>query len=461
MYNISHGDGSSDKIPGGTMIRESMAVVRRNSSDATRTRNIRHTSLRRAGVVLLTLVALLAAACTNESSSGDGDSDTETSGGAQTAETPMGEPIKIMTMSSFSGIETAGPTVREEAVESHVEALNDAGGIGGRPVEVIACDGANDAVQEIACARQAIDEGVTAITGMLTADAADEFELFEAAGIPVIGSDTFATSINSPVSFPLDSGGTGQVGAMPAALKTEGATKVSAIIPDIAAAAAGDLETAFDSTAESNDLGNAGFVPTPLDTTDPTPAVATATSDGVDGVGLILVGDLFARVLQAMNQQHPEIPVVLNGGVVDQSVLDAAGDNAEGVLVTNNFPPITATEVDGISTMLEEYEAVGGDPSEIVGDTIKFWLATYVFGEVATQIADDGKTVDASTMLEALNEQTDIDTLGLTPTLDFTQPSDALPDATRLFNPTAVVTVVQDGEIVLVDPDDFFVEAFG
>jgi len=408
--------------------------------------------------VLAAVVAVVAAACGNDSDSGD---DADTGGSGDTAAAPTGEPIKILSMSAFTGIQGAEAPVSPDPVEAHAQALNDAGGIGGRPVEVIACDTGNDAVKEIGCARQAVDEGVAAVVGVLTADATDEFELFEANGIPAIGTDTTdSVQQTNPVSFPLDSGGAGQVAGMPAILADEGATKVSAIVPDITGSALDELSQTWSDSAEAHGLDDVGFVPTSLDVTDPTPVVTTATAGGVDGVGLILVGDVFARVLQALQQQHPEIPVALNGGLVDNEVLQAAGDNAEGAFVVNNYPPTTATEIEGIQTMLDEMEAFGADTTNITGDTIKFWLATYVFGEVAKQIADGGGTVDAASMLDALNGETDLDTLGLTPPLNFSEPSDVVPDAPRIFNATVVVTVVEGGEQKLVDPENPLLDPF-
>ena len=58
-----------------------------------------------------------------------------------------------------------------EAARIYGEWLNDRGGINGRPLEVMLCDGRGDPNEDANCGRQAADEGVVALVGSFTFDA--------------------------------------------------------------------------------------------------------------------------------------------------------------------------------------------------------------------------------------------------------------------------------------------------
>lgn len=414
---------------------------------------------------VLAIMALLLAGCGDDDDSGS--SPTSSSEGRNGDEgggeesTPTGEPIKILTAGPYTN--PAGATVAGAGagVEAHAAVLNAEGGIGGRPIQVIVCDTQLDPVRELDCVREAIAEDVAAVVGFgPTTDAADELALLEEAGIPSIGTVVVdRASVQSAISFPTSGGAIGQVIAAPAVLEAAGTTAAGLMIPDVSGAAVAQLERIWDLGVANAGVENKSFFPIPLDSTDLSPTVAAAVSSGVDGVGVNLPGDLLLRLLQAIQQQAGSLPVVIVGGAPEAELLESAGDVVEGLKVLTSYPAPSATEVPGIDRLVREISDFD-ESAAINDDVINAWLATYIFGIVADEVATSGDAVNASSILEALNGQNNIDTLGLTPPLDFTTPFTGIPGSERFFNPAVVAMTVKDGEIVLDDTAAPFINGF-
>ncbi len=119
-----------------------------------------------------------------------------------TPETPQGpqEPLRIGYLADFSGpLAEFGPEIRK-GVELAIEHINSAGGVNGRPVELVVGDTALQQVQALAETRRLIDiEGVHAIVGPLASGIT--LSVVESvagdAGIPVISPSATSPSISN------------------------------------------------------------------------------------------------------------------------------------------------------------------------------------------------------------------------------------------------------------------------
>ena len=372
-----------------------------------------------------------------------------------------GDPIKIITIGSFENPAFGNDyTEQSDAVEAHVAVLNATGGIAGHPIEVLICNTQDDPARFLACVRDGIDAEVAAMVGFSSADTADGFALLEQAGIPAIGVVTGdPASLASPNSFPTNNGALGQFFALPSALALSDVSKASIVVPDIGGAGVAQMNAVWSIGLAQQGIQDAGFVTVPADVTDLAPVVAAATAEDTDGVGSSLLGEANARLLITLSDQAPEATVVIPGGLIDPEILEAAGDAAEGAIVVSWYPPLVNTDVPGIARFIDELSTFNPD-ANLTDQAINYWLAAYIFGNVARDIAASGGTVDGSSVLSALSSMTEVDTLGLTPPIDFTSVFTAFPGLDRMFNPSSVFTVIEDGEQVLLDPAVLFVNPF-
>src|SRR5690606_28954815 len=133
----------------------------------------------RRGLAVLTALAFVGAACGGDDDDATSPTqapaetdatpgDTTSDGPSDTAgETPTGEPIKLLTVTTLNA---NGPTYENIAITAELAAgfINDNGGINGRPVEVELCDEQFDAAVAASCARQAVEDGVVSVVGSFT-----------------------------------------------------------------------------------------------------------------------------------------------------------------------------------------------------------------------------------------------------------------------------------------------------
>ena len=145
---------------------------------------------------------MLLSACGSSSSSSSGSS-----GGASS------DPIKIgMFATTSAGSASAFVnTWSVDGVQAGVKAINDAGGINGRQLELTVCDNAGDPNRDATCARDAVtDEWVAVVGGFDPYAPAQTLPVLEAANIPYVGYlQGTPIEYQSPVSFPVEIGTVG------------------------------------------------------------------------------------------------------------------------------------------------------------------------------------------------------------------------------------------------------------
>ncbi|EFC86751.1 ABC transporter substrate-binding protein [Parafrankia sp. EUN1f] len=130
------------------------------------------------------VLASLLAAC-GSSSPTEQASSTRPTGPA-----PTGEPVKIMIIGAKNN-----PVASQEnmfaAAQARVDYVNDSGGLGGRPLQLIVCDANLDPNLEAGCLDQAVSDNVAAIVGSMLLFTRDYSKL-EAASIPLIATQSLS-----------------------------------------------------------------------------------------------------------------------------------------------------------------------------------------------------------------------------------------------------------------------------
>jgi ABC-type branched-subunit amino acid transport system substrate-binding protein len=160
---------------------------------------MRHSS--RTARLLATTLALATAlaAC-----SGDGGD--ENGAPADPAAALSGDPIRLMVQVPLTGPSTRNPEPPVGA-KAAAWAVNAAGGIKGRPLDIQVCDDQFDPGKSAGCARLAVSGGVVAYVGAYTGQGDRYMPILEKAGIPSVGNVAVSASENtSPLSYPVGSG---------------------------------------------------------------------------------------------------------------------------------------------------------------------------------------------------------------------------------------------------------------
>lgn len=185
--------------------------------------------------------------------SADDDAMAEDEGADDEAAAPTGEPIKIGSLTSLTGPFTPWGTQVSAGMQMAVDDINAAGGVGGRPLELVIVDDQSDAEEAVDQMNRLVEEGVVAVGGTISSGVGAALTgIAEAEQIPLFLSKSGSEAILTP-----DSRYTFRT-CLPAApmvadmwvqyAESEGFTKVGQVVADYAWGQAfkGASEGAFD-----------------------------------------------------------------------------------------------------------------------------------------------------------------------------------------------------------------------
>jgi ABC-type branched-subunit amino acid transport system substrate-binding protein len=352
---------------------------------------------------------------------------------------PDTSPIKLMVIESMTGavgIDQTAPLGAEAAAE----AINAAGGVNGRDIEVIACDTASDPNKASECARAAIDDGVAAVVGSFDPINSSVFvPILEAGGVPyIMPLATQPIEMTTPVSFP-GTGGTfvAQYGMAQLAIDADCST----------AAVLGDNTRDQGRTAARVDvLVDEGIDATMIDVggvgADVAPIVAQALEGNPDCILYAADGQLGVKLFTGFRKAGSDAQFITATGSLLPPFLQAMGDAANGMLALSELPALDDPDLADFHDQMTEYQP----DVRPVNFTLYGWLGVQAFNAVA----QDLEAVDAASVLAAFSETTDLQVPGL-PALDFTEAkSETYP---RLFNSSARYFVVENGQYVPSDDE--------
>lgn len=318
----------------------------------------------------------------------------------------------------------------KQGAQVAIEAINAAGGVQGRRLELVACDNQLNANGAAACARHMADDpAVVATVGSVSSFGGDTNPVLEKAGIAGIGTAPLGSGdFTSPVVFPVTPGG--QVIVAGAVLLADElkSTKPGVVVVDTPTA-----------TALPGLIGSSIFTPRglklaakasiPVSAADVAPQAA-ALAD-TDGVIVSTTNQLMIRYVRTARQQGYQGDVVISGTEASpQSVKSDLGGVNSDLYVITGFERDSA----GFRAMVTDIDKY--DPDAPLNDTV---AASYLSVKVFADVAEDLGTIDRAGVLDAMNNLKDFSTDGMTLPLDFTTPGTALDgNAPRLVEHAAV-----------------------
>jgi branched-chain amino acid transport system substrate-binding protein len=366
-----------------------------------------------------------------------------------------GEPIKVMTVAPIDSQLPPYPNIHE-AARIYAEWLNDRGGINGRPLEVVLCDGKGDPNEDASCGRQAADEDVVALVGSFTFDASQLIPILEENNIAMFGSccPIAAIEFSSPVSFVTGSNFAIPAGAVARMVKD--GCKAPAVVYietaslDFATQVAKDV---FEH--EGFDPDDAKYITIPITAQDYSAQVAQAI-DGTDCIYGGISDANWAAFLPAMESLGGTQRLYGHQGNLNGPIAAEFPELTENGISVNAYPNIAGPMWDDYRAALEEYDAPDLDWNSLAG--LGTWAAFEAFVDIVQDM--DGE-ITHDTFIDAARSATAVDTGGMVPVLDLSTPWDGMGGAfPQIYNRSVTYDVIHDGKLTATDdPADDMTEA--
>lgn len=412
------------------------------SSSAARVRN------RRLGAVAIFGALALAVAGCSAANAGGGD------GGGTIKLGVMGDATSPI--NPYSGI----PKVIELAVKQ----VNDEGGIGGVPVEIVECDLQGVADQATRCSRELVAAGVTGILAQVSVGVEKVPSVLEPANTAYFPAYAFGgVDYTSDVSFPVMPGVLSQMGGAYAA-GLEGCERP--VLTTIESPTANQMETFAEiGLAAAGSDAEMRYVFAPAGTTDWAPTAAEVVAGNPDCI-LIYGSEVINRTMFPAIEQtgwkdrSPDNKLVgYQGGVYTQNLLKEFPELTEGLVAVDLSQPFTDEIWGDFNAMIAELE-----DDQLTNLTSSFTKHSYInfltWVGAVEQVQEAGDDVTAANVLKILQTSEGIDNGGFTAPFSTLNATPIL-DWKRLFNTSVVIEDVvdavpvarNDGEFVNIGPE--------
>jgi branched-chain amino acid transport system substrate-binding protein len=428
----------------------------------------------RAGVALLCVVAVLGA-CTEEPPGtptaatsgadvlvGGGDpsaaSVVEQFAGEQASfgavpdapATAEGEPVKVGLINQEDVPIGSFPEVRLGALTAAAFINAELGGVDGRPLEIIPCIADFSVEGSQACAQRLVQEGVVAVAGGIDITSNGSIPVLEQNELPYVGGiPVNYDELQSPVSFQFSGGSPGAMVAFADNAVLNGADSVAVVYADFPPVKAAALDYGV-AMLEARGVERITEVAYPITATDMLPVITQATEDDPDAILMFAADAACVRTMQTVRDLGVDADLYLVGSCAAPSIIDEAGDAAEGAVfnIEGPFVGMETGVVDGpLYAAAAERYGEEGFVAQSAG-TVTFRSIMNLWMVMEEIVARDGSA-------EAVTPASIIDALSSAdghPSFDghaFTCDGEQLPGLPAACAPQQVLVRMQGGTLVL------------
>lgn len=360
---------------------------------------------------------------------------------ATKAAAPPGPVIKLGVLGSSAekNLDSAVDGARAAA-----RTINAAGGVLGRPLQIVSCDIGLDPNQAAGCARDLVAQGVVAAVGSGGAEAGQALPILAHAGVASIGHFSVSQSeLLATNAFPIISGGIGFVAGEGDLAARLGAHHVHLVRTDL------------DSTASLPKLALLGLaphrlqlegsVPIPLNPPDMAPYVSTSTDGGADAVLMLLGVDDVVKFSRSAKQTGTTARLVTDAVSLAQAVDQGFAAEVDGDYAVGWFKPADLTGDPAVARFQREMSAISSKaPRSQAAENA--WASVYLF-QKAAQLSG---SATATSITAAMPRVTNFD-CGLTPPVSFTEPLTVIPGVPlHVFNPSVFYSRITAGKFAPV-----------
>lgn len=335
---------------------------------------------------------------------------------------------------------------RIAAVKAALAAINKAGGINGRKVQMTYCNSEHTSNIELSCARTMISKHVTALIGSEIGNPS-AIGLYNAAKIPDIDTEAYTIpTFTTRDSFLSTGGASYQVAGVTAEGKRWGCKKLF-FIGDTFYTPIAKL------VAKKASLAWAGTSSPAATTTNFDPVAAQVASSGANCVEIIEAPQTSIAIGNALAASGVHAALLFNGDVPDPAELDTITNaSSTTFLISADTPPPSATFISGIKEMDAQlaayYKATHTSYATYPNmrmSAVRVWLDVQMFAEIAKKL----KTVNSSTLRQAYLTVKSVNGLGMIPNWT-PSAKGCLKDYTDVSNPYEWYLTIKNGAYVLL-----------
>ncbi|ONH23603.1 ABC transporter substrate-binding protein, partial [Pseudofrankia asymbiotica] len=318
-------------------------------------------------------------------------------------------------------------------ITAATKAINDAGGINGRPLVIKTCSDNNDVNQATICARKAIDDSDVLSLIDVGSSYGDAYTpLLEKASLANLGDlPSGKADQNSTISFPLYGGTFTTIVSATAAIKHLDAKKIG--VPYVGIPAGAQLPPFIKRIVEPMGGSVVGVQAIPITATDYSSFAAKEIADKPDVIVDGLTADMYTKFIRAVRQQGgTDIKFLASTGVFDVGQIAKLFPGDKNIYMVEQYDHTAP----GYQHFLQDMDKYNKSyPNRNDGAT-SGWLGTYAFAQGIKALIDSGKTEPTrADFVQYLNKQTNFDVEGLTGGINFTKPNTSLGGGTpRVFN---------------------------
>lgn len=336
--------------------------------------------------VLLTLAMVLAlTACGNGGNGGNGGNSGNGNGGGGDADggQSSGEPIKVGVYLPLSGANAAVGQSGVEGIEMAVEEINAAGGIAGRPIEIIKEDEENDPTTAVSVVNKLINQDeVVAIIGSVNSSVTlAAMEVSEDAGIPMVTPISSGAAITGSGNQYIVRGQANdllQAGAVVEYAIAKGYQKIGLMYQnDDYGGGARDVIVDIMKQNNMTLAADEGFEASAADVTPQLQNVKAAGCDCLIMYCMYAPGATIAN--QAAQLGMGDLPLLGGGGLTNAKLYELGGENVVGVVNSQTFLAGADAVNEFSAKFIENFQAKYNDTAD--SNNAMAYDSTYILAE--------------------------------------------------------------------------------
>ena len=333
--------------------------------------------------VLLTLAMVLALTACGNGGNGGNSGNGNGGGGDADGGQSSGEPIKVGVYLPLSGANAAVGQSGVEGIEMAVEEINAAGGIDGRPIEIIKEDEENDPTTAVSVVNKLINQDeVVAIIGSVNSSVTlAAMEVSEDAGIPMVTPISSGAAITGSGNQYIVRGQANdllQAGAVVEYAIAKGYQKIGLMYQnDDYGGGARDVIVEIMKENNMTLAADEGFEASAADVTPQLQNVKAAGCDCLIMYCMYAPGATIAN--QAAQLGMGDLPLLGGGGLTNAKLYELGGENVVGVVNSQTFLAGADAVNEFSAKFIENFQAKYNDTAD--SNNAMAYDSTYILAE--------------------------------------------------------------------------------